>query len=43
MDTFISDSQAPLLDNLTTLEQNLRTVETAKGYIKALLVASELA
>lgn len=30
------------LDNLNTLEQKLRTIENAKSYVKALLVASEL-
>jgi phage-related protein len=30
------------LDKLNTLEQKLRTIENAKSYVKALLVASEL-
>ena len=33
---------ALFLDKLSALEQKLRTIENAKGYVKALLVASEL-
>lgn len=42
METFIKHSDAPLVEKLSKLEQKLRTMETAKGYMKALLVASEL-
>jgi septal ring factor EnvC (AmiA/AmiB activator) len=44
IDEFISthDSSNTLLEKLTSLEQKLRTIENAKSYIKALLVASEL-
>ncbi|KAI7890852.1 TIP-1 family-domain-containing protein [Mucor mucedo] len=42
IDQFVESSKSPLLDTLSTLEQNLRTIENAKSYVKALLIVSEL-
>jgi hypothetical protein len=48
IDTFVNDTsventpKSNLLGRLTALEQKLKTIDHAKGYIKALLVTSEL-
>lgn len=47
IDTYMNEStrnspKANLLEQLTVLENKLKTIDNAKSYIKALLVAKEL-